>query len=221
MTDQTPSQKGVPEVPGVAPLSKGVPERRGIPEQATDARARGLPPAHDLIDAIFPGRAGLWTGWVLAIAAASVLFSMMLITFIDVAGRKLFVKPLYGGYEITEFLMGMLIFSALPLVTAREGHVTIDVFDRMMPSEWRRWQQVIVTAISTLALAYIAWRLWSLSFEHVKNREVTMTLHIPHGPFARLFAVMAALSALASLIIFWEYLRGTRTVRALAPGESG
>lgn len=181
----------------------------------------GLPPAHEIADAIFPGRAGIWTGWVLAIAAASVLFSMMLITFIDVAGRKLFVKPLYGGYEITEFLMGMLIFCALPLITAREGHVTIDVLDRLVPERWRRWQQVIVTAISTVALAYIAWRLWALSFEHVKNREVTMTLHIPHGPFARLFAVMSALSAVASLVIFWEYLRGTRKVRAPAAGEGG
>ncbi len=210
MSEQTPSPKGVPE-------------GRGIPAQAADQSpaVRYLPPAHDLIDAIFPGRAGLWAGWMLAIAAASVLFAMMLVTFIDVAGRKLFVKPLYGGYEITEFLMGMLIFSALPLVTAREGHVTIDVFDRVVPEDWRRWQQVIVTAISTLAFAYIAWRLWSLSVEHVKNREVTMTLHIPHGPFARLFAVMSALSAVASLVIFWEYLRGTRKVRALAPGESG
>ncbi len=210
MSDQAPSTKGAPTGEGSAPLIKGVPEGRGI-----------LPPAYDAVDAIFPGRAGLWTGWVLGIVAASVLFSMMLVTFVDVAGRKLFVKPLYGGYEITEMLMGMLIFCALPLITAREGHVTIDVFDRIVPERWRRWQQVIVTAISTVALAYIAWRLWALSFEHVKNREVTMTLHIPHGPFARLFATMSALSALASLMIFWGYLRGTRKVRALAPGESG
>ncbi|MSQ20723.1 MAG: TRAP transporter small permease [Betaproteobacteria bacterium] len=190
-------------------------------EQAPSKKRGPLPPGHDLIDAIFPGLAGLWTGWVLAIAAASVLFSMMLITFIDVAGRKLFVKPLYGGYEITEFLMGMLIFCALPLVTAREGHVTIDVFDRMVPEHFRRWQQVVVTAISTIALAYIAWRLWELSFDLVKNREVTMTLHIPHGPFARLFAVMSALSALASLVILWRYLCGTRKVREPAIGEGG
>ena len=70
-----------------------------------------------------------WTDRVLGFVAAAVLFAMMTLTFVDVFGRKFFTKPIYGAYEITEFLMGMLIFSALPLVTARQGHVTIDVFD--------------------------------------------------------------------------------------------
>lgn len=175
----------------------------------------GLPPAADVSGALFAGRIGVWTNWVLALVAASVLFSMMMVTFVDVFGRKLLNKPLYGGYEITEFLMGMLIFCALPLVTAREEHVTIDVFDHFIPKHWVRWQQAIVTFISAATLAYIGWRLWMLSIDHIKNREVTMTLHIPHGPFARVFAVMAGLAALACLLNFWGYLRGTRKRREI------
>jgi TRAP-type transport system small permease protein len=163
---------------------------------------------------LFPGRLGTWANWVLALVAAAVLFAMMTVTFIDVFGRKLLSKPLYGGYEMTEFLMGTLIFCALPLITAREEHVTIDVFDQFMPSGWKRWQLTIVTAISSLVLAYIGWRLWQLGIQHGLNREVTMTLHIPHGPFARFFAVMAGLASLAALVSFWGYLRGTRRMRA-------
>jgi TRAP-type C4-dicarboxylate transport system permease small subunit len=183
------------------------------PAHAGDVDA-AQPAAHRAVDPLFPGRLGVWAGGVLAVTAASVLFAMMAVTFIDVFGRKFLAKPLYGGYEITEFLMGTLIFCALPLITARAGHVTIDVMDHFVPPGWRRWQDVITTAISTIALAYIAWRLWELSFQHVQNREVTMTLHIPHGPFARLFAVMAALAAVASLVHFWSYLTGTRRVHS-------
>jgi TRAP-type C4-dicarboxylate transport system permease small subunit len=150
---------------------------------------------------------------VLGTVAASVLFGMMVLTFLDVTGRKLFTRPVYGAYEITEFLMGTLIFSALPLVTAREGHVTIDVLDHLLPAAFVRWQRVVVNLVSAGALAGIATRLWVLSASHLRTSEVTMTLHIPHGPFSRLFAVMAALAAVASLVVAGGYLVGGRPPR--------
>jgi TRAP-type C4-dicarboxylate transport system permease small subunit len=171
-------------------------------------------------DALFPGRLGDWAGRALGVIAAVVLFVMMVLTFVDVTGRKLLTRPVYGAYEITEFLMGLLIFSALPLVTAREGHVTIDVLDHLLPARFARWQQVVVSAVATGALAFVAWRLWVLSASHMRTHEVTMTLHIPHGPFSRLFAVMAALAALASLVIMWGYLTGARPVRSAATGSA-
>ena len=109
--------------------------------------------------------------------------------------------------------MGALDFSALPLVTAREGHVTIDVLDHLLPAGFARWQRVVVNTISTAALAFVAWRLWELGEPHATH-EVTMTLHIPHGPFSRLFAVMAALGGPA-LVIAWGYSRGPPVRSAL------
>lgn len=170
-------------------------------------------------DSLFPGRLGAWAGRVLGTVAATVLFAMMVLTFLDVTGRKLFTRPVYGAYEITEFLMGTLIFSALPLVTAREGHVTIDVLDHLLPAQFARWQQVAVGAISTATLAFVAWRLWVLSESHMRTHEVTMTLHIPHGPFSRLFAVMSGLAALACLVIVWEYLTEARSIRSASSGS--
>ena len=135
---------------------------------------------------------------------------MMLLTFVDVAGRKLFASPVYGAYEVTEFMMGVLIFSALPLVTARENHVTIDVFDHFIPPRVGVWQRVTVNLLSTVVLAFLGWRLWILSASHLRTNEVTMTLHIPHAPFTRAFAVMALLAALACLVVTFEHLRRAR-----------
>jgi TRAP-type C4-dicarboxylate transport system permease small subunit len=178
--------------------------------------AAGPPSGH--LDRLFPGPLGVWADRVLGTVAASVLFVMMVLTFLDVAGRKLFTRPVYGAYEITEFLMGTLIFCALPLVTAREAHVTIDVLDYLVPAAVSRWQRVFVNLASAGALAFIAARLWVLSASHFRTREVTMTLHIPHGPFSRLFAVMAALAAVASVVVAAGYLAGHRPARAGAAG---
>jgi TRAP-type transport system small permease protein len=147
---------------------------------------------------------------VLGTVAAIDLAAMMLLTFVDVTGRKFFAAPVYGAYEVTEFMMGVLIFSALPLVTAREGHVTIDVFDHFIAPAIGRWQRFLVNLLSTLVLAFLGWRLWVLSASHLRTNEVTMTLHIPHGPFSRAFAVLAVLAAVAALVVTIEHLRRAR-----------
>jgi TRAP-type C4-dicarboxylate transport system permease small subunit len=164
-------------------------------------------------ESLFPGRAGGWAAWTLGTVAALDLAAMMLLTFIDVMGRKFFASPVYGAYEVTEFMMGVLIFSALPMVTAREGHVTIDVFDHFIAPAIARWQRLAINLLSSGVLAVLAWRLWILSASHLRTVEVTMTLRIPHGPFTRAFAVMAVLAALACLVVAWSHLQRARSAR--------
>ncbi len=147
---------------------------------------------------------------MLGTVAAIDLAAMMALTFFDVTGRKFFASPIYGAYEVTEFMMGVLIFSALPLVTARENHVTIDVFDHFIAPHIGRWQRVVVNLVSSVVLAFLGWRLWILSASHLRTNEVTMTLHIPHGPFSRAFAVLAMLAAIACLVVALEHIARAR-----------
>ena len=162
--------------------------------------------AGDSIDQAFER----WASRTLGAVTALTLFAMMMLTFIDVSGRYLLRQPVYGGYEITEFLMGILIFSGLPILCAREGHVSIDVFDSLVPKRLRRAQMALVNLISAGALGAMAWRLFVHSTELSKNNEVTMTLKIPHGPFAMAFSFLAAAACVASLVVLWSYVRGTR-----------
>lgn len=150
-----------------------------------------------------PLRGAVWVGRALGVIACLVLFAMMLLTFVDVTGRKLFTKPVYGAYEMTEFMLGTLIFCTLPLVTARAGHVTIDVLDYLVPRGLKRAQAVVINLVCATVLALITWRVWILAYDHARNNEVSMTLYIPHYPFAHFFAAMTALAALAALALAW------------------
>ena len=47
------------------------------------------------------------------------LFAIMALTFFDVGGRKLLDNSIPGSLELTELLMVVVIFAALPLVSAR------------------------------------------------------------------------------------------------------
>ena len=173
---------------------------------------------HATEDAIFHGPLGRWAGWILGSVVAADLFAMIVLTFLHVSGRKLFTSPIYGAYEVTEFMMGVLIFCALPLVTAREGHVTIDIMDHFVPRGAMKGQRIFISLLSAAVLGVIAWRLWVLSVSHLETTEVTMTLHIPHGPFTRAFSIMAGLATLACLAVAWDYVRGWRVAHDMSHG---
>ena len=51
--------------------------------------------------------------------AGVALFGIMALTFFDVGGRKLLSNSITGSLELTELMMVIVIFGALPLVSLR------------------------------------------------------------------------------------------------------
>ena len=94
------------------------------------------------------------------LAAAAVLFALMVLTFIDVIGRYVFSAPLPSAFELTELSMGILSFLGLPLVSARRGHIAISLVDRLIGRRGRRLQQIVVNLLAALAFAFLTWRMW-------------------------------------------------------------
>lgn len=123
------------------------------------------------------------------------LFAIMALTFVDVLGRKLFDHSLPGALELTEMLMVVVIFSALPLVSWAGEHVVFDALDHRLPPPVRRWQARLVNAACALALLGIAWLLWGRAGEMVAYGDVTAQLKVPQGPFVYAMSLLCALSA--------------------------
>jgi TRAP-type transport system small permease protein len=69
------------------------------------------------------------------------LFAIMALTFFDVLGRKLLSNSITGSLELTELLMVVVIFGALPLVSGRGEHVEFDSLDPWLPRWVRRAQR--------------------------------------------------------------------------------
>lgn len=151
-----------------------------------------------------------WASRTLGFVSVAALFAMMWLTFVDVWGRYLFRQPITGAYEITELMMGVLIFSGLPILCSQEGHIAIDILDSLFPKKWVRPHRAIVNFISAGALGVLAWRMFIQADELWRHHEVTRDLKLPHGPFALVFAVLSAAACLACFAVFWAYLRGTR-----------
>lgn len=136
-------------------------------------------------------------GWF----AAAVLMALMLLTCADVAGRYLFNSPVWGAFELTEMMLAALIFAALPLVSLRNEHVTVDLFDPVTPDWVLRIQHVVACLIGFACTAYLAWRLWIRTGNLLAAGETTAQLKLTMAWLAYGMAVLMAISSLAMLIL--------------------
>ena len=145
----------------------------------------------------------------LGLAAAAVLFALMVLTFIDVIGRYVFSAPLPSAFELTELSMGILSFLGLPLVSARRGHIAISLVDRLIGRRGRRLQQIVVNLLAALAFAFLTWRMWMEAGKLAEVGEYTPYLYAPLAPFVYFMTVSSAVAVAIFLGIAWHHIRGS------------
>lgn len=133
--------------------------------------------------------------------AALALFAIMALTLVDVLGRKLLSQSVTGSLEVTEILMVVVIFAALPLVSLHGEHVVFDSLDHLMPAWLRRLQQGLVDLACAAALGALAWLMWDKARQMASYGDTTAQLQLPMGPFVGLMAVLCGLTALVHLLL--------------------
>ena len=138
---------------------------------------------------------------LLGSAAALILACIMLLTCLDVAGRYLLTMPVPGALEVTEIMMGALIFASLPLVTLRNEQVTIDIFTPFIPKVVKRPLQVFIQIVGSICLGVIAWRLWIKGGQVMDYGDTTAVLRISIWPLVYFMSVLSAVTALILLIM--------------------
>lgn len=152
----------------------------------------------------------------LGAVAASVLFALMVLTCADVIGRYFFLKPIFGAFEITETLLAALIFAGLPIVTLRNEHVTVDVFDPIA-SDWMLWaQHVIACVLGFASTAFLAYRLFLRAIVLDEGGETTGQLKFKLSYLAYSMSFLMALTAICLLIVMFR--KPKRSVPGEGPG---
>jgi TRAP-type C4-dicarboxylate transport system permease small subunit len=127
--------------------------------------------------------------------AGLALMAIMLLTGADVVGRKFLDASLPGALELTELLMVVVIFAALPLVSLNAEHVVFDSLDGRLSPGVRRLQQMLVDGLCALLLAGLAALLWAKGAQLASYGDTTAQLRLPLHPFVRAMGVLCALTA--------------------------
>ena len=131
--------------------------------------------------------------------AGIALFSIMLLTFLDVGGRKLLSNSITGSLELTELLMVVVIFGALPLVSERGEHVVFDSLDSILPAALRKLQRALVHLLCAVMLIALGWLMWKTGGEFLATGETTAQLKILKAPFIYGMGALCAFTGVVHL----------------------
>ena len=144
------------------------------------------------------------SGQVLSVLVAVTLFCLMLLTCVDVTGRYLFNAPVPGASELTQFGMGLVVFGALPLVSASGSHIVVGLLELAAGKAVQHLQRLVMTLTSVVALMAMAWRLALTGLDLASYGDSSSFLRIPLAPMAYFMAAMAFVAALAAIAHFFE-----------------
>ena len=140
-----------------------------------------------------------WLETLSALLAGIALFAIMLLTFLDVGGRKLLSNSITGSLELTELLMVVVIFGALPLVSERGEHVVFDSLDSILPAALRKLQRALVHLLCAVMLIALGWLMWKTGGEFLATGETTAQLKILKAPFLYGMGVLCAFTGVVHL----------------------
>lgn len=145
---------------------------------------------------------GIWSklGRAPSLLAATALLILMVMTFFDVILRSLLNNPIESATELTRLLMAITVFSALPVISWRNGHVVVDLLDPMFNSTTARLRNIVVDLVSGLCLLWPASRIWVLAMRAREYGDTTEYLQIPQFYIAYFIAISTFCTALILLL---------------------
>lgn len=138
--------------------------------------------------------------WSTGLMAAMALFSIMWLTLVDVTGRKFFDHSVPGGLELTEILMVIVIFGAMPLVSWRGEHVVFDSLDAFIPDWLKGFQTRLVHLVCAGVFGFLARLMVMRAERFAEYGDTTVHLQLAIAPVAWLMAGLLLLTALVHLL---------------------
>ncbi|MGB0632197.1 MAG: TRAP transporter small permease [Alphaproteobacteria bacterium] len=142
------------------------------------------------------------------IVVAIAVFGMATLTFVDVIGRYFLNAPIPGSFEIVGLILGIAMIGAFPLVSFRERHITVGLFDGFIRGGARLFRNFIVRLGTAATAGFMAERLYAAALDEWANDFVTENLGITRAPLLIVMAVVCAATAVGMLIIaFRDYRR--------------
>jgi TRAP-type C4-dicarboxylate transport system permease small subunit len=132
---------------------------------------------------------------------AAALFSIMALTFFDVIGRKAVSQSIPGAFEVTEMLMVLVIFAALPLVSERGEHVVFDSLDSFFPDWFIKLQKAFIHLVCGAAMLALAYLMWRTGNQFAQNGDQSAQLHIAKAPFIYGMSIFCGVTGLIHLVL--------------------
>jgi len=134
--------------------------------------------------------------------AAVFLLAMMMINVVDVGLRSTINAPIFGTYEIVEFMLAAVAFLAIPEAFLRDQHITIELIDQVVPPRVVDALRAFGTLAALVFVGLLAWHMIQPARDYIEFNEITMDLQLPLIWKAALIITGVAAAIVAALVLF-------------------
>ena len=158
-------------------------------------------------------RVTLWLARIGSIGLAG----MMFLTLFDVIGRA-FGHPIAVSVEVTEIIMGMMIYLGLGYTTFLRGHIRVDILVIYLSPRIQAILDFVTGIIALLIGILISWRLWIYADSRLTNGDLTQIGEVPVWPYAFIMAFSSML--MVTSLVLYIYVTGRMAIgmdEAVAP----
>lgn len=131
------------------------------------------------------------------------ILAMVLLIIYDVGMRSLFNKPMMSSYELTMFLMSIVVFTAFGYTQSERNIVRIELVVSRFPRKIQTILEIIMSILSLGLSVLISWQCFIRAIGLRQEHLVSPILSIPVYPF---YLVGALGFALLSLVLISDIL---------------
>ena len=136
------------------------------------------------------------------------LLALTVITVVDVTLRSAFNSPIFGGQDIAQLFMIMVVCCSIAYSGRSGGQVAVELFDSFGSERGMRWIGITIKMIGVAMLGVLSWHLVISGLDAHEFGEATLTLEISFGPFFIILAVGIALYLLVLMAEIYLLIQG-------------
>jgi TRAP-type transport system small permease protein len=126
--------------------------------------------------------------YYIGMIGVAIVLVMMLLTVCDVIGRAGFRSPIPGTYELSKYLLVMIVLLGLGHAEHTGNNIRVDLFIDKFSFRTKTVLDIIFTVLAFVFCLLIAWQGWDETLNSLRVGTNTDILHIPEFPFRFLIA---------------------------------
>lgn len=132
----------------------------------------------------------------------AILFLMMLLTVGNVVGRRLagwapFFQPIPGAFELTNFMLALIVFFSIGYTLIRQGHISIDVVVSHFSPRTRAVIDCIIYFLSLGLFSLVTWQSAVYAGRLFEGHNISGVLSLP----IYIFVIAAAFGSLLFCLV--------------------
>jgi TRAP-type C4-dicarboxylate transport system permease small subunit len=150
-----------------------------------------------------------WLSDGLRVVGLACLVGMMLLTCVDVIGRK-FGHPVFGSVELVGFMATLAVAFALPYTHQVKAHIGVEVLVQVLSPRAQTIIELCTHIVSLALFAIVTWQMFLYANDIRTSGTVSMSLELPEH---LVIYVVSACFLIFSLVIVRDIVTDIHSLR--------